>query len=474
LCNTIRMSTNRSNLNRRALLAGLTGSLASAGLVPLMAAAPARGTELSFSRVELRGGHDADLAGLLPDVADDQSRRLQDAINEAARAGRILRLPPGSFVVSNIDLPDGARIIGVPGATRLIYGGRGHGMLAEGAGRIELSGFSFDGANQRLGGHVTGLIHLRGVSDATLEGVELAGSSGHGLTLEASGGRVSRSEISGAGLAGIYAVESRGLSITDNHVRDCANGGILVHRWSAGEDATIIARNRVTRIAARAGGTGQNGNGINIFRANNVMVTDNHVSDCAFSAIRANQASNIQIVSNQAIRSGETAVYAEFAFEGAVIASNLIDGGTVGISVANFNEGGRLAAVTGNIIRNLSTRGPYPAEYAGFGIGLAIEADAAVSGNVIEGAPKWAVLMGWGPFLRAVNFTGNTIRACGAGVAVSVVEGAGAALISGNMFDDVPGGAVIGCRWNEVVTRDLTQPGAGRFKHLTVERNAVA
>jgi putative cofactor-binding repeat protein len=37
-----------------------------------------------------------------------------------------------------------------------------------------------------------------------------------------------------------------------------------------------------------------------------------------------------------------------------VIASNLIDGGTVGISVANFNEGGRLAAVTGNIIRNLT------------------------------------------------------------------------------------------------------------------------
>jgi uncharacterized secreted repeat protein (TIGR03808 family) len=165
------------------------------------------------------------------------------------------------------------------------------------------------------------------------------------------------------------------------------------------------------RIAARAGGTGQNGNGINIFRAGNVMVTDNHVSDCAFSAIRANSASNIQIVSNQAIRSGETAVYAEFSFEGAVIASNLIDGGTVGISVANFNEGGRLAAVTGNIIRNLTTQGPYPAEYAGFGIGMAIEADAAVTGNVIEGAPKWGVLMGWGPFLRAVNFTGNTIRA---------------------------------------------------------------
>jgi hypothetical protein len=102
------------------------------------------------------------------DVADDQSRRFQMAINEAAAAGRILRLPPGSFVVSNIDLPDGARIFGVPGATRLVYGGRGHFMLAEGARRIELSGLTMDGANQRLGDHVTGLVHLRGVAEASL------------------------------------------------------------------------------------------------------------------------------------------------------------------------------------------------------------------------------------------------------------------------------------------------------------------
>nr|WP_290129011.1 TIGR03808 family TAT-translocated repetitive protein [Hoeflea alexandrii] len=466
------MSNTRHILSRRALLSGLAAASAASLALPL-ASPEARAGDL-FSRIDLRGGHDADLAGLLPGVADDQSRLFQRAIDEAAAAGRILRLPPGSYVVSNIDLPDGARITGVPGATRLIYGGRGHFMLAEGARRIELSGLTLDGANQRLGGHVSGLLHLRGVSEAILEDMAIAGADGHGVTLEACGGRIHHSEIFGARLAGIYAVESRGLAITRNVVRDCANGGILVHRWSVGEDATLIDGNRVMRISARAGGTGQNGNGINIFRAGNVMVTNNHVSDCAFSAIRANQASNIQITSNQAIRSGETAIYAEFSFEGAVIASNLIDGGTVGISVANFNEGGRLASLTGNIIRNLTTQGPYPAEYAGFGIGIAIEADAAVSGNVIEGAPKWGVLMGWGPFLRSVNFTGNTIRNSGAGVAVSVVEGAGSALISGNMFDTTPGGAIIGCRWNEVVTKDLAKVGAGRYGHLTLERNVVA
>ena len=195
----------------------------------------------------------------------------------------------------------------MPGATRLIYGGRGHFMLAEGARRIELSGLTLDGAKQRLGGHVSGLLHLRGVSEAVIEDMAIAGSDGHGVTLEACGGRIHHCEIFGARLAGIYAVESRGLSITRNVVRDCANGGILVHRWSTGEDATLIDGNRVMRISARAGGTGQNGNGINVFRADKVVVSGNIVSDCAFSAIRANSASNLQIAGNTCSRSGETA-----------------------------------------------------------------------------------------------------------------------------------------------------------------------
>ncbi|OCW57212.1 TIGR03808 family TAT-translocated repetitive protein [Hoeflea olei] len=462
------MRTTDPDLSRRRLLACLAGAGA-ASLMPQGArAAPL------FAQADLRGGLDATLAGLLPDTADDQSRLFQRAIDDAAADGRVLTLPPGSFVISNITLPDGARIAGVAGATRLVYGGRGHGLIAEGARRIALSGLVLDGANQPLGDHVRGLIHLSGVTEAVIENLTVGGADGHGLTLEGCGGRISGSEIFGARLAGIYAVESRGLAITGNVVRDCANGGILVHRWQAGADGTLIDGNRVMRIAARAGGTGQNGNGINIFRADNVMVTNNHVSDCAFSAIRANSASNIQIVANQALRSGETALYAEFAFQGAVIASNLIDGAAVGISVANFNEGGRLATVTGNVIRNLSAAGPYPSENAGFGIGIAIEADAAVSGNVIEGAPNWGVLMGWGPFLRSVAFTGNTLRASGAGVAVSVVEGAGSALIASNLFEDVPRGAILGCRWKDVVTADLARDGANRFPHLTITGNAVA
>jgi hypothetical protein len=237
------MSTNRSRMNRRAMLAGLTGSLVSAGtagLVPLLATAPARGTELSFSRVDLRGGHDADLAGLLPDVADDQSRRFQNAPSTRRRAaGRILRLPPGSYVVSNIDLPDGARIIGVPGATRLIYGGRGHFMLAE--GRAPDRTLRLDARRrQPAAGRV-----CVGPDPSARRG--RGGARGHGTFrfdgLRADAGSLGRARPPlrrslARRLSGLYAMESRGLSITDNVVRDCANGGILVHRWSVGEDAT--------------------------------------------------------------------------------------------------------------------------------------------------------------------------------------------------------------------------------------------
>ena len=204
------------------------------------------------------------------------------------------------------------------------------------------------------------------------------------------------------------------------------------------------------------------------------MVTNNHLSDCAFSAIRANSASNAQITGNTCLRSGETAIYSEFTFEGSLIANNIVDGGTMGVSIANFNEGGRLAICANNLIRNLSTQGPYPAEVAGFGIGIFAEADTSVTGNVIEGAPKYGIGLGWGPYLRNVIAANNIIRQAGEGIAVSVVKGAGKASITGNIIDGTTGGGIIGHEWAKAVTGDLALGGSTPFQHLTVDRNVVS
>ena len=61
---------------------------------------------------------------------------------------------------------------------------------------------------------------------------------------------------------------------------------------------------------------------------------------------RLSKSTNIQIVGNTVHNAGETALYSEFGFEGAVIASNIVDGAQTGVSVTNFNEGGRLAVVS--------------------------------------------------------------------------------------------------------------------------------
>ncbi len=444
---------------------GLTAASAAALLAPrAFAASP---------QPDLRGSIDPVKYKTLPDAGDRKSVSLQRMIDEASRADVPVFLPPGTYKVSNLTLPDNTRITGVPGASRIVYTGDGHLFSAENVRRIELSNIVIDGQNRWLGDYANALVQFTGVDEVVIDNCEILGSRKHAVQLERCGGRIERSRISGAGQSGIYAVETNGVSVTGDAVFDCGNGGILVHRWKKATDNAIVTNNRVYRIRANDGGTGQNGNGINIFRADNVMVANNHVSDCAFTAIRANSGSNVQISGNQCLRSGETAIYVEFEFEGAVVANNMIDGAANGISIANFDQGGRLASVTGNVIRNLTLEGPYRPD-VGFGIGIAAEADTLISGNVVEGAPRWGLQLGWGPYLRNLVVTGNIIRKARIGCAVSVAEGAGSAVITDNVFEDTPDGAVLGFEWVKKVTGELAAAGDAAYPQLTIERNRVS
>ena len=126
-------------------------------------------------------------------------------------------------------------------------------------------------------------------------------------------GRIAGNTISGrrpirrlrAARPGLRSATTRSLAV--------GNGGIVVHRWNQGDDGTIITGNRIADTGAAEGGTGQWGNAINVFRTDDVIISDNIISGSAFSAIRANSARGIQIVGNNCRDSGETAIYAEFA-----------------------------------------------------------------------------------------------------------------------------------------------------------------
>ena len=80
-------------------------------------------------------------------------------------------------------------------------------------------------------------------------------------------------------------------------------------------------------------------------------------------------------------------------------------------------------------------------------------------------------MLGWGPFLRNVVASNNIVRRCNKGVIVSVVEGAKSTMISGNIFDSVPGGAIMGQEWNKPVTADMLGKGKNPYPHLTLLNN---
>ena len=381
-------------------------------------------------------------------------------------------LAPGVYRAGGLTLPAGASLLGVRGATRLILTHGPSLLSAEHADTVSLSGLTLDGGGQTLPAG-RALVHFDDVKAVRITDCEVAGAGGNGVTLERCDGEVTHCTITGAADNALFCNDSRGLIIAANVISKSGNGGIRVFQSVKRHDGSLIADNRIEDTAARSGGTGENGNAINVYRAADVIVRGNHIRNTAFSAIRGNAADNIQILGNNCTALDEVAIYSELGFEGAVIADNVIDGAETGISVTNFDQGSRLATVRGNIVRNLGkSRTNRPPEE--IGVGIAVEADTVVSGNVIERAPNAGIGVGWGQYLRNVAVTGNVVREAGYGVAVSVAAGAGVAVISGNLFAGTARGAIVGMEWHKAVTGDLALSGAERYPQLKISGNQVS
>jgi uncharacterized secreted repeat protein (TIGR03808 family) len=272
----------------------------------------------------------------------------------------------------------------------------------------------------------------------------------------------------------VVSFDAQGLLVAQNTITDTNDNGIEILRTAVGDDGTQVIDNRIEDIKAGPGGSGQYGNAINAFRAGNVIVRGNRIRNCDYSAVRGNSAANIQIAGNSVSEVREVALYAEFAFQGAVIAHNSVDGAAMGVAIANFNEGGRLCVVHGNLIRNLlPKRPPATAPDDDAGVGIGVEADTTVTGNVIENAPRIGILAGWGKYLRDVTITGNLIRNAGIGIGVSVVDGAGTALVGDNLISGARRAAVAGFDHALPVTGDLTREGAARLPQVALSGNVV-
>lgn len=407
--------------------------------------------------------------GVRPGAPDDQSVKLQRALDHCAQTRTPLMLQPGVYRAGDLRLAAGTQVFGVRGATRLSFTRGASLMAAEGADTVTLSGLIFDGNQLKLPQN-RGLVNFAATRSLRITDCTVNAAGGNGIAVTNGDGSITGNTITNTTDNALYCLDNTGLLITANTIRNAGNGGIRLWQTAKRHDGSLVADNTIEDILARGGGSGENGNAVNVFRATNVIVRNNMIRRCAFSAVRGNGASNLQVIGNNCAVMKETAMYAEFDFEGSVLAHNVIDTAENGITVTNFNNGGRLAVVHGNLLRNVGVRRPDNAP-EGAGMGIGIEADTACTGNVIEDAPSYGIRAGYGPYLRNVAVSGNVVRNAGIGIAVSVVRNAGDAVIVGNMISGAKRGNIVGMEWAKTVTGDLSKDGAAAFPQLKIADN---
>lgn len=394
----------------------------------------------------------------------DQTVDVQAAIDGAIGHDGTIVLGPGTFKVGPLSIAGDVQIVGTPGQT-VLKSITGETILAIATSHtVSLTGISF--ASKSLKGD---LVAAENVQRLLVQDCSFAGG-GTGLKLRNCGGRITGNTFKYQQSTGFFSLDATGLEISGNTISDIGNNGILVWRSELGEDGSIISNNRMSRIAAEDGGSGQNGNGIALYRAGNVIISNNRISDCAYSGIRDNSGSNVVISGNNISRTNEVALYVEFAFQGASVTGNVIEDAAFGISVTNLDVDGRLAVVDGNLLRRIKGSNLHGGVE---GTGIGVEADTVVSNNVIEDASFVGLHLGWGDKGRNITAIGNILRHCNYGISVSVADGFGDTLIANNMIDGSKKLAIAGFTWDKLVTGDLAAAGANVPAMVKLSNNII-
>jgi uncharacterized secreted repeat protein (TIGR03808 family) len=375
----------------------------------------------------------------------------------------VVQLGAGTFKVSRLTIQNNITIVGVPGATQL---------LAPAGGEIFAIGTSSSVILQGLGMVAKGksgtIVTAENVERLVVEGCSFSGGEA-GMRISACGGRIVGNRFQFHNDVGFQSIDSKGIHISGNRVSDIGNCGIQVWQTEKREDGSIVTDNFISRIDVKSGGNGQNGNGINIFKAGNVTVSNNRITDCAFTGIRNNSGANSVITGNSISRCNEVALFVEFNHDGSVVADNIIDTASQGIEIVNFDVGGRLSQCTGNVCRNLTGVDP---EGLPLGGGILCEADVIVANNLVDVAKSYGIRLGWGPYGRNLQASNNTIVGCSRGIEFSLAA-PGPYVMTNNIITGASLGAIVGMDHREPVTSDLTVVGAKLPPHVNIAGNMI-
>ncbi len=216
-----------------------------------------------------------------------------------------------------------------------------------------LTGLAIDGGRRPLPER-TGLLQLDNCSGVRIADCEIVDSGRHGIMAIATSGEIAGNRIAGVADVALHSLDARGLLIARNTIFDA-----LQQRHPG--LALAARRRRHHRHRQPHRGDRQPRRRLRAVRQRHQRVSRRTTSWCAATASRTAPTRRCAATPPPTCRSRatasprvrEVALYAEFGFEGAVIANNTVDGAAIGVSVTNFNEGGRLAVVQGNLIRNL-------------------------------------------------------------------------------------------------------------------------
>ncbi|MEO5805993.1 TIGR03808 family TAT-translocated repetitive protein [Devosia sp.] len=403
--------------------------------------------------------------GVTANSGTDQTGAMQQALDQAGISGETLLLPAGEIQVSDLTFPAIIALQGSGAGSALTTAAGGRAGVISAANSASFNNIIFGGSS---GGTLGGAImEVNGSDGVSFERCQFtAGSTG--LTIYDSAVTITNCVFGDHDDAAIHSNNSRGLTITGNRIAVCGNAGIRIWRDAPGPDGSIVTANHIATVDWRAGGSGENGNGINIFRADGVIIANNHISKCAFSAIRLNTTRNSQVSGNICMNSGECAIFSEFAFSGSMIANNIVDTAASGISITNLDQDGHLAVCSGNLVRNITPGSQTNPDT--IPVGIYAEADTAVTGNTVDNVPGLAIGAGYGSYLRNVLISSNVVTNADYGIGVSVVQGCGPVQVANNLVASRKAD-LVGLEWTKVVSTDLAAD-AGKYPHVTVSGNS--
>ncbi len=403
--------------------------------------------------------------------AQEETLTLGRQLGEAARRGGAVRLRRGVTLIRGLEAPDGLVLIGSPGGSTLRLLGAGPLLFSRGARALTFENIAFDGA----GGFApkdSGLLDFQNVAHLKIHGCTIKNAGADGLRTVRCGGVFAQNSIERARAAAFRSLNSLEFDIDGNHIRDCDDNGVLI--WSTSEvpyDGSRVRNNVIEDIRNVSGGDGPYGNGVCVWRASSVRVERNRISRCAYTAVRNNDAHDVEVVGNICKTFGEKAMYAEFGAKRVAFRDNFIEDAGAGIAMSNADTDHCVA--TGNTIRNLRDKHPDPA----FGPAMfwltAIEGErnCLIAGNKVAG-PAWIgiFLGGWRENMRVED---NVVEGADYGVGFANGPDAGESRILRNRIIGARKAAICAFAGPAPVGGDLLH-GVARmqdYPRLTLEGN---